>query len=306
MGFKDSAATGTWAGFRWEAAAVVADKSVAPLSPADGDVTSSLAVPLSFAVDNTSGANSDVQVQVATDAAFASVVASTTLTNQTNGTKNYQPTGLSASVRYYWRARAADTGTTGWGPWSTVWSFIVNVDSGRAFGYSYENVGGTPTPYAGGIEYVTANYGILTTLYAGVIEYVMENVGHEITTDFDAVEYVYEGDVSTNTPIPHIWFLLPGAGRPGDGVDIVGLGFGDLQTTYSGIVERYDDVTETWISVGAVAWQTFPPGANAYTALRHIDPTLGEIDMQHTVISIVVPMDAVEPGFPLRVRTNGP
>lgn len=63
---------------------------------------------------------------------------------------------------------------------------------------------------------------------------------------------------------------------------------------------------ENWEPVQVLGWQTYPPDPNAYTELRMIDPETEHIDMQHTVIEITVPEEAVPPGYPIRIRTNGP
>jgi hypothetical protein len=79
---------------------------------------------------------------------------------------------------------------------------------------------------------------------------------------------------------------------------------GDLQATYGGVVEYLD--AGTWHPIPVVTWQTFPGTANALTAARTINEELGILDPQHTGIQIVVPAGALPPGYPIRVRTNGP
>lgn len=459
MAFIDGGGSQTFGGMRWTAVGLVAACSVALLDPVSGARSPSLGVPLRIAVANNGGTNSDVQIIVATDAAFTAVVWPGTLTNVVNGNYTVQPTGLVVTTVYYWRARAAPTGTTTWGPWSETRTFAVDLNAGKAWGYSYENVGiDSNLLYAGEIDYSYENVGVEVTLYAGAADYSYQNVGVEVTLASQAVDYVYEGDVNALTPDPHIWWLIPTAGRSGDGISVVGFGFGDLPGTYNGALEidyggrqvevQHDDLPEYpalpdwhawqsgygrssyqvvgsggagsdwvlgspvssgdvlhrtftglvigtayrvtmrarstgpvvgasvtvgqwsqdlylftsiatgsigglnvwedltcdfvatatshefglkansgsggngnnleladvslsidggvgWTALGAISWQTFPPNADAYTAARHMNANLGETDMQHQVIECVVPMNAVPPGYPLRVRTEG-
>jgi len=75
---------------------------------------------------------------------------------------------------------------------------------------------------------------------------------------------------------------------------------------YSGSVELYYGTARGWVTVPVVSWQTFPPTANAYTAARKLDPETAYIDMQHSIVEIVVPDGAVPPGYPTRIRTVTP
>jgi hypothetical protein len=133
--------------------------------------------------------------------------------------------------------------------------------------------------------------------------YVEQNFGIEVTLKSLGAEYVHEGDVSTNLPDPHIWFLRPTAGRPYDGIDIVGFGFGDLQETHNGVPQIYID--GTWYPLAVTDWTAFPPTPVAYTSGRIIDETWdGYIDPQHQVISIIIPAGAKPPGHSVRVKTE--
>lgn len=307
MVYKDSGSVATWPTLRWNPTpAVVASVAVALISPQNGERTPSTAVPLTVAVSNNGGVNTDVEFIVSTDPAFGSTAATATVTNQPNGTFYWQPSGLSASVLYYWRARGAPTGTTTWGPWSEVRSFTIDINTSRALEYSYENVGPLRVSYSGVIDYSYENVGFQVIYYSGVIEYVHENVGFRISIDPDAVEYAFEGDVSTNTPTPRLWFLLPNSARPLDGVAIYGLGMGDLVSTFDAQVQILPTGATEWIDVPVVSWQTFPPTDDAYTEDRVLNPSTGEIDMQRTVVEILVPDESQPPGFLIRIRTDGP
>jgi hypothetical protein len=134
---------------------------------------------------------------------------------------------------------------------------------------------------------------------------IWENVGINDMKAFEVFQ-MWEGDVSTNTPTPGIWFLSPDAGREGDGVRIFGFGTGATVGTYSGTVEAYFGPATGWQNVPVISWNVYPETANAYTAARTIDALAGIIDPQHSIIEIVVPPGALPPGFSLRIRTNGP
>lgn len=454
MAFIDSAAEGRIGPLRSIATATVSSVAIIPISPYIGD---RITVPeLRFEVSNTGVANSDVQVQVSTSDTFGTTVYTTTLTNVADGIHSVVATGLSAGVTYYWRARAADTGTTGWGPWSgqpavefapaTViasaassnggagfgadeafdgdpasywltdggampqwisceiatpqiitkltltmrnvdpftrspldwtfegstdgstwdniatfhtgganwtagpvtyyvgsgiayehhrlhitesngddligivamelaeaqlpeyvpWSFIIDPNSSRGVAIIEQNLGAETTLASSGSHYIEENVGLPSILASLAGAYVESNIGFIITLSAIGAGYIEEGEVNEDTPTPHIWFLQPDSGRPLDGVNVVGFGVGDLQTIYDGEVQiKAVDSTE-WVSVAIVSWQTFPPTPDAYTPERLLDPIIPVIDMQHTVIGIVIPAEALPPGYQVRIRTDGP
>ena len=248
----------------------------------------------------------DVRLQISTSPTFSSFLhnALTTGVPETPNT-TVLIAGMTNGTTYYWRVRGEQpSGSVG--QWSTTRSFKVYVDASDAAEYVYLNVGAQVVVDADAAAYVYLNVGAEVTLDPDVVEYIYENVGAEITRDGDAVEYVYEGDVNTATPTPRIWFLMPGSGRAGDGIQIVGWGFGDLQSTYVGEVEVDYGGSTGWVSVPISSWQTFPADPPAYGPDRMLDPVTGQVDMQHTIITIVVPADAIPPGYPVRVKTNGP
>jgi hypothetical protein len=458
MAFRDGAGSGTFKPFSFSAGGVTNQYSVMNSLPTSGQRIPSLAVPLTVDVDNSAGGNSDVQFQVARDVAFTDIAWSTTQTNLPNGLQTVIVSGLVNLTKYWWRSRAAPTGTTTWGPWSgqpvntipytpvvpstatansaldpatnaldgnvathwhsggemptwwraqfssaqvfnritirnrnynsnrdprdfllqgsndgtawttlatktaitwspadelktfdftnttaylyariyitanngdnyvniaevtfavagspTVtidpWTFTPDLNSGRAFGYVESNLGVflVQEPDVTSVEYVNLNFGVYLVQERDVTsaEYVNLNHGVEITLDPDGVEYVHYGDVNTLTPTPHIWFLKPKSGRPGDGIRIFCFGVGDLQATFSGVVEAYWGPVIGWVAVPVITWQTYGPTAAAYTALRQLDELAEIIDMQHTVIEITVPLTALPPGMPVRIKTNG-
>ena len=280
---------------------------VTPTGPDNGNAVPAVTETLTMTCESWNG-TADVRVQVSTVADFASTISDDVLLSQTaDGSTviNDPLTGLVDGTTYYWRAAAGEPGAGTFGAWSDVWSFRVFVNTGDAVEYVTCNVGVEITPSPDATEYVETNVGVLTHVDPDAVEYVFCNVGVLLHSSGDGVEYAYE-NVTTTTPTPAIWFLKPTSGRSGDGINVVGWGFGDLQTTYSGIVEVDFGDGLGWTAVPAVSWQTFPATADAYDDERELDPVFGEVDWQHTVIGILVPSGAVPPGYPVRVRTNGP
>jgi hypothetical protein len=187
--------------------------------------------------------------------------------------------------------------------WSPIWSFGINTVVGAACSYVYSNFGIDPAMVGSDAEYVFQNFGIEQVHEDVAQEYVNYNHGVEVTRRSVAVEYVHEGDVNTGTPDPRIWFVTPDNGRAGDGIRIFGFGFGDLQSQYAGSLEWRNGVE--WDPLSVTSWQTFPPTVNAYTAARQMDMLSGEMDMQHTVIEVQIPVEAVPPGVSFRLVTDG-
>lgn len=310
MANRDGAGSGTFPAFRFTAAAATALYAAVAISPADGNRAPSTSVALVVDVSNTAGGNSDVSWEVATDSGFASIAWSSTSTNVPDGLLQVIASGLANGTKYYWRARATPTGTTTWGPWSGVRTFTPDLNSGRGFAYVDLNAGVVlvPEPDVTSVEYVNLNAGLYLVPEADVTsaEYVNLNGGVAITLVSVGLEYGHFGDVNTLPPFPHVWFLRPAAGRAGDGIRIYCFGVGDLAATYSGSVELDYGGDLGWVAVSVTAWNTYPPGPDAYTAARRLDAEAGYIDMQHTVVEIVVPAGALPPGYPLRIRTVTP
>lgn len=306
MANLDTGATLVLGGFQFAAAGVASGYAVALDGPPSGTRPPSLAVSLTVLVSSTSELATDVALEVATDAGFASVFYANTLTARADGIHSATVSGLTNLTTYHWRARAAETGTTSWAPWTSAWTFTPDLDAGKGFGYVDENVGAEVTPSSSTFGSVDENVGAEITRVATGFGSVDENVGAEITRTALGFGYGHEGDVSTNPPSPHVWFLRPTAGRSGDGINIYCFGVGDLVTTYSGSVELDYGGTIGWVSVPVTSWQTFPPTENAYTAARKLDELEGYVDMQHSVVQITIPDGALPPGYPLRIRTVTP
>jgi len=307
MVFIDGAGgTAVFPGFTATATAVTETMDAVPVSPVDTARVSVLNPTLVATISNTVPPSS-VTWQVATDTGFGSIVWQTTQTSVNDGVRSaLVATALTNATTYYWRVRTGDAAGTTWGAWSATQKLTVDLNAGRGYLDIYENVGREDTGPQRGTMDVYENVGIedRTILYG--VDFMFANVGVPVPANVPGVEYMYLGDVSNHTPTPHLWFLEPQSGRPGDGITIVCFGVGDLQSTYGGVVEANYGGTVGWQAVPAVTWQTFPPTANAYTAARTIDPENGVIDMQHSVVAIVVPAGLLPPGIPLRIRTEGP
>lgn len=225
--------------------------------------------------DSWDDATAQAQIQVDNNADFASLTWSGTDTSVPFNTDNAVTVGttLTAGTVYYWRARGGDG--TSWGDWTPAIQFTPFLEVGDAIEYVLINVGYDPTaftPNQDALAYVLENVGYDPAAFTpnqDALEYVLENVGYQqadFTQTMDALEYVLVGDVNTDVPTPHIWFLQPTSGRPNDGFDIYGFGFGDLQATYSGSPQGYFD--GVWSGLNVVAWQTFPENSAAYTVNR--------------------------------------
>jgi hypothetical protein len=303
VAFLNTSAATTWPAFYYLATAALKPMDAVPVAPANLSKVPALQPTLEAVISNTAPPSS-VEWQVSTVVGFGSTVWTTTQTSVADGRRSaLVGVPLTNGTTYYWRVRTGD-GLGAWGPWSPVWSFGVDTNAGRAYQQVYENVGreaATPEP---GFITVYENVGMEDRRQKLAIDYLFENVGVPDLRTGSSTEYMYWGDVSANTPNPRIWFLDPASGRAGDGITLVCFGVGDLAGTYAAVVEYLD--AGAWHPVPVVTWQTFGPTAAAYTAARTSDPELGVIDPQHTNISIVVPAGARPPGYPSRVRTEGP
>lgn len=283
-------------------------------TPLNGAQAPALQPVLTATAAGWTGASAQVQFQINTTTTFDSPLYDGTDGPHGMGTFSFQaPEPLTVGTTYYWRAKLFGNAgmTTGW---TEVRAFRVFPLSGDALEFVDFNVGvqeATNDELRNLHFYAWENTGLdwfADPRSRDVVEFVDFNVGiqqptlHQIG---DLHLYAWEGDVSTHTPTPIIWFLDPSFGRSGDSIKVVGFGFGDLESTYSGVVQLlYPDVG--WVTVPVLGWQVYPAQPNAYTPTRVMDLLVGRVDMQHTVIEITVPADAVPPGHPVRVRTDGP
>lgn len=246
-----------------------------------------------------------VEYVVATDSGFTDIVWSGNNTLVPNG-ENYKvvATLLDDQETYFVRARAGDGAGT-WGPWDAV-EFVVDTQAGRAYGEIFMNIGRSISASEDyGSASIYLNQGVVGDVTPWPVDYIFENIGIPLPLSGIAIDYLYLGDVSTNMPTPHIWWLRPNAGRSGDGIEIICFGAGDLQTTFNGVVEMWQG-EDGWVGVPVNTWQVYPPTVNAYTEDRTLDKIANIIDMQHQIIEITVPAGAVPPGYSLRIRTTEP
>ncbi len=279
------------------------------IDTADGYISPTLTPTIFTRQDSNDGSSAAVQLQVSVVNTFVSTVHDSDLTQNDNVTGGRQVTGLTDGTTYFLRVRAKKTLPSGYNyvsPWSAIRSFTVVTKYGIATMNVTMNIGVEHTPVATWLAFVYQNVGVEITLSQSWAAYVYQNIGAEYTAIDNVPQYVYVGDVTTNTPNPVIWFLRPSFGREGDGIAIYGFGFGDLQSTYGGVVEIDYGGVIGWQSIPIVSWQTFPPDPPAYTSARIMDEINAVIDPQHTVIEIIIPPGAIPPGYPVRVRTEGP
>lgn len=277
------------------------------ISPAPGGRPGVQFPTLKFSVDAWNDQPMDLQVQVDNNSDFSSPVWTTTLFSVPgDGTEDTVNVGtaLTFDTTYYWRVRAGDG--VAWGAWTASRTMVPTAGASDAVEYVLGNVGvDLPQSREHGYEWVLSNVGVyLPESLDHGYEWVLFNVGVEVTLDSRAYESVLLGDVSTNVPTPHIWFLRPTSGRAGDGLAIIGSGFGDTQVELTGSVEVSYDFGNNWTPVPVVTWQTFPADPNMYGPLRLIQEYPEVVDPQHQEIEVVVPSGATPPGMLVRIKTD--
>lgn len=298
MPFVDGAGTLRSPATRFTASAVVESVGATPVTPTHRTTTGQ--PDLLVLVHNSTASNSDVEIVVSTSSTFASTAWSTTLTNVADGHHSVVATGLLSGTTYYWRVRAADTGTTGWSAWSTTsstipavpepWQFRFLPGISQAHEYIFMNTGAVGVPVATADEHVYVNVGVEVTIEDGAHEYVYVNVGFLQTPDDGAHEYVYLGDVNEDPPTPHLWFLWLPFGFEGDEVWAYGHGFGNPQAELSGSmrVNPGPDYGTPDVTAGVNDWYEQPADADAYTEDRTIYPgTTGAPPVVNTEVGII-------------------
>lgn len=306
MVFRDGSGSASIPGLHGTAFGAVHSWDASPVTPAASDRPPTRTPTLRALISAAAGGPSAVEWQVSTVSSFASTVWTGSDAAVPNGYAVKNVTfSLTNLTLYYWRVRAGDGAGT-WGLWSAAVPFTPDLSAGRGFLEIFENVGIAPAGADEAVLEVYINQGVIAPVKVGAADYIFENVGPNFGLTPGAFDYIYLGDVSTNTPTPGIWFLDPDSGRAGDGIKIYGFGTGALQATYGGTVEAYFGAGVGWVSVPVLSWGIFPATANALTAARRIDPAAGVVDPQHSVIEIVVAPAALPPGYPLRIRTEGP
>jgi hypothetical protein len=309
MVYRDGGGSGSITPLYGSAVAAKGTWFAGPLFPADGDRPSQLKPTLTAAISASGGGPSSVQWDVSTNSGFTAIIwtlTETSVPNQASRSVTMNSVTLTNLTTYYWRVRAGD-GAGVWGPFSTTRTFTPDLNAGRGYLGIYENVGIELLPSYWGVLEAYENVGLQDLRKGYVVDTHYYVVSPEDRRKGDATDQMYFGDVNTQTPTPHIWWIKPAAGRAGDGIQIVCFGAGDLQSTFSGVVEIYMGAAGGgWQPVSVNTWQVFPPTVNAYTSARTLDEAANVIDMQHQVIEITVPAGSVPPGYPLRLRTEGP
>lgn len=252
-----------------------------------------------FKVRHISPTNQDIQIEVASDATFSTILSSTTLTNKAPFTTVSWTMGvdLTPGVKVYWRARAGDFAGSSWGSWYS--SFTMYQTGASGYEYVWTNVGVTPVETRIGHEWVWQNVGALVVETRVGHEWVWQNVGRDLQISNDAWEYIWQNNDDSH-PTPQIWFVEPTSGRPNDGVTLIGFGFGPLQSTYTSIVEVDLGDGAGWQTVGVVSWQRFPADPDMYGPDREI--RVGKVDPQHDEVGILIPALAIVPGMLVRIR----
>lgn len=233
------------------------------------------------------GANVDWQVQTASDAAFTTDVNLVTFLASTSGLQVNGTIGPYADLTtVYMRARAGSQSDNSWGLWATTVRVLMD------------------SRVASATEHVFLNAGVFLSADQSATEHAYMNVGVFLLPTWTATEHVYK-NVDTTTPSPYIYALRPTAGRVGDGVTLLGAGFGSSQAEYSGVVEGYNDASDEWTTLPVVSWVRVAASVDAATADRKIEPYTPDVDPEHDEIQVTVPSWAVPPAVPIRVRTDG-
>lgn len=251
-----------------------------------------------FRARHISPTNQDLQFEVATDAAFATVVSSTTITNVASLVTTSWTMGVDMTLgqKYYWRVRAGDFSGSSWGAWYS--SFTIYQTGGRGYEYVWLNASAVLAEARKGHEQVWLNAGPLLDETGKGHEYVWANVGRDLQIGHNAYEYVWQNNDDSH-PTPQIWFVEPTSGRPNEGITLIGFGFGPLQSTYTSHVEVDLGDGAGWQTVGVVTWQRFPADPDMYGPDREI--RIGKVDPQHDEIGLLIPALAIVPGMLVRV-----
>lgn len=292
----------TFGGLTSSASAVVKWWDAVPVTPANGGAYPTTAPLFHIQATTWDAGSAQVQLQVATNSTFTNIVHDSTVSQPHGVEQTRSVTGLVNGTRYWWRVRAGD-GTL-WGLWSETRTLTIQVDSGKCFQVGMMNVGVSLISDPDAYDPATVNVGVLDTSQEEWPAYLYVNVGVAITRADEWPAYFY-ANVTADPPMPHLWFLRPPSGREGDGVEVVGWGFGDTAAQYAAGVE-IELEPGVWTAMDTVTFQTFPATADGYTANRVLNQATGEIDPQHTIIAVVIPPGAEPPGYPVRVRTVTP
>lgn len=213
------------------------------------------------------------------------------------------PTALPFYTWYY-RVRAGSLSSGLWTDWTSPDRYIdLNPVLGSVAQYIDMNVGVLAVG-RGTVAYVDMNIGAADTHYEAA-QYTDLNVGilprwvldaryvdmniYPPTGEFRTLRYT-DFEITTDIPVPHIWWVRPEQGREGYVFHIYGHGFGDFQGQHGGSVFlgvlRCPVVR--WVRVPAVF------ADDADRLIKHgqgLDPD--EITVEHGWITVTVPVGAV-------------
>lgn len=307
MSFVDTSASGYVPGLGSGGRASVAYAAQSVVNQAPPRAMRTVAPLLEVLVDNLSGGPSDVQVQVSTSSSFGTTVFNTTLLNVPDGPANVLATGLTLGTVYYWRARAANAGTTSWGPWSgdasatgpIPWSFRYDAEFSAAAEAIHLSQGVGSDLRSLATASLLESVGFEVILVSQATGSLLENVGFEIVLSSQATALTYEGDVNVDPPVPHIWFLWRPYGFGGNEVWAFGHGFGNPRSEFDGSIlfNVGPDYTTDDVNLGINEWYEQIAGPDAYTEDRRIDPgdffTDPHVDTEVGIIRFVAPIEVV-------------
>ena len=242
-----------------------------------------------------------VQFQTSSSTDFATTTWTQTMTGRTTGfTTVTVGVNLPDGVDSWWRARAGDG--TSWGPWSAPSRLRIYTASASAREYIHLNYGALEGTVRSEVaETVHFNVGIRATSEPHAFEYIYENTGFVVTRRDAAVEYIYEGDVSTNVPVPHVWFTWREYGFVEDHIFVYGQGFGTLQAEFDASIlfDWGPDFTLADVSAAVFDWSVQPATPDAYGSIRHINRgtaiTMPFTNVETDIVEIIVPISIAPP-----------
>lgn len=169
------------------------------------------------------------------------------------GTLLTTPNPLPQYSSWYYRARAGSKALNKWSDWTGAnrWIDLTPI-LGSVAGYMEMNVGVNSNARRTALAYLDMNVGVLPTgTVLRTTRYAEMNVGvlprwKQTTSYLDLNVYpptsahrmasYADMDVTTDRPIPHIWWIRPEQGREGYVFHIFGHGFGAFENQYDGTV----------------------------------------------------------------------
>lgn len=265
-----------------------------PQSPADG-ASSPVARPTVQALfDTDDGSSGDLQFEFDDNTAFSNANGRyqvvTTLGHADGALGSAQPpTDLPSRVPHFWRVRAGLQSGPTWGDWSTPRRLTYAANAGNAAMGTWQNAGVYVQHTGKTAIGVWHNVGFYVVHSRKTGMGVWQNVGfYVVHTGKTAIGSWQEGRGNI-VPTPHIWYLIPDSGRPGDGFRIIGMGFGSSAVQYNG--KAYLGVPlDLDHQLPVVDWDEVAATVDAYGPARVISPDL--INVEYEYIDVTVYDDA--------------